>query len=546
MKKLFSLIAAIALVITMIPFQSTFAATNDSKVRVSDKVWVGNMEAQHGALITFTEEGNNTWKDTEDLTLRLPDGISWSKYTRINARLIDMANVDGRDLKIKLVNSDIVDRIVVDPYFDIDRSVAKGDLMLKVYKGNVADTDKDLVIAEIKDYGAKLSSIAVEDFNFIKPGSKEVTVYLEEFVDGSLVDSQIYDLLLKNADIDKSKGVVVKSLTGDKKLMVTLNDDYIKLNVDRTPGKGKWAITFTMIPNKEYEGDIVLDFEGRDVEDSITLGRVFKDVDMMTGTATSIGLGFRDQAVADIQITESERAGLVKGVYTIAINPEYKGLSFTDAKIEVIDGNIDIDNFEYRDGKLQFEVKSSSTRESKIVISNIKVTVDQFGYLGDYKGELMFNYKEADQVKIGEAVLFNATGSKPSEGDAKYVGQFIIGNPNFIITTNGINRVETFDAAPYIQNERTMMSVKAAGVALDAQVSYNADKKMVTVESGDTMATMTIGSKILTINGQEKEMDTAAEIRSDRTFIPLAFLAEVFGAELEWDGITKTVTLMKN
>ncbi len=305
MKKMFSLIAAIALVITMIPFQSTFAAANDSKVRVSDKVWVGNMEAQHGALITFTEEGNNTWKDTEDLTLRLPDGISWSKYTRINARLIDMANVDGRDLKIKLVNSDIVDRIVVDPYFDIDRSVAKGDLMLKVYKGNVADTDKDLVIAEIKDYGAKLSSIAVEDFNFIKPGSKEVTVYLEEFVDGSLVDSQIYDLLLKNADIDKSKGVVVKSLTGDKKLMVTLNDDYIKLNVDRTPGKGKWAITFTMIPNKEYEGDIVLDFEGRDVEDSITLGRVFKDVDMMTGTATSIGLGFRDQAVADIQITES-------------------------------------------------------------------------------------------------------------------------------------------------------------------------------------------------------------------------------------------------
>ena len=90
------------------------------------------------------------------------------------------------------------------------------------------------------------------------------------------------------------------------------------------------------------------------------------------------------------------------------------------------------------------------------------------------------------------------------------------------------------------------MSVKAAGVALDAKVSYDADKKMVTVESGDTKATMTIGSKILNINGEVKEMDTEAVINNSRTFIPLAFLADVFDAELKWDNDTKTVTIMKN
>ncbi len=546
MKKLLSLITVMAMLLTLIPFQSTFAATPASKVRVSDKVWVGNMESQHGALVTFTEDSNNAWEDTKDLTLRLPDGVSWSKYTRINARLIDMEDVDGRDLTIKLANTKNIDRIVLDPYFDIERSTEKGDLVLRVYRGDVADSDKELVVAEIKDYGAKLSNSDIEEFNFIKPGSKEIIVYLEEFIDGSLVETQTYDLELENAEIDKDKGIEIKKLVGDKNLTATMKADYVQLNVDKTQGKGRWQLKFTITPDKEYQGDINLNLDGRDIEDSITLASVLKNVDMMTGTATNIGLGYQDQDVASIEVNEMQRGALLKGKYTIAISPEYKGLVFTDAKLNVTEGNIDVDDFEYRDGKFVFEVKSESTRASKIVIDNIKVTVDQFGYLGDYKGEFVFNHGQADQIKIDEEVLFSATGSRPSEGEAKYVGQFIIGNPNFIITTNGINRVETFDAAPYIQNERTMMSVKAAGVALDAKVSYDADEKMVTVESGDTKATMVIGSKILTINGEEKEMDTAAVINNNRTFIPLAFLADVFDAELKWDNLTKTVTLMKN
>lgn len=51
-----------------------------------------------------------------------------------------------------------------------------------------------------------------------------------------------------------------------------------------------------------------------------------------------------------------------------------------------------------------FEVKSASTRASKIVINDIKVTVDQFGYLGDYKGSI-FNHDKSDQIKIDEGSI---------------------------------------------------------------------------------------------------------------------------------------------
>ena len=162
--------------------------------------------------------------------------------------------------------------------------------------------------------------------------------------------------------------------------------------------------------------------------------------------------------------------------------------------------------------------QDESEKEVKNKQQSQNIRDDEMDELAKMANSLGMPYVE-NIPKIDEEVLFTATGSKPSEGQAKYVGQFIIGSPSFIITTNGINRVETFDVAPYIQDNRTMMSVKAAGVALDAKVSYDADKKMVTVESGDTKATMTIGSKILNINGEEKEMDTEAVISNSRTFI---------------------------
>lgn len=55
-----------------------------------------------------------------------------------------------------------------------------------------------------------------------------------------------------------------------------------------------------------------------------------------------------------------------------------------------------------------------------------------------------------------------------------------------------------------------------------------------------------IGSKIIEVNGNKKEMDTAAFIKDNRTFLPVRAVAEALGCEVDWDAKTQTVTLIKD
>jgi len=45
---------------------------------------------------------------------------------------------------------------------------------------------------------------------------------------------------------------------------------------------------------------------------------------------------------------------------------------------------------------------------------------------------------------------------------------------------------------------------------------------------------VTLGSDVLTVNNKLSQMDTTAIIKDDRTFIPVRFVAEALGLEVEW------------
>lgn len=54
-----------------------------------------------------------------------------------------------------------------------------------------------------------------------------------------------------------------------------------------------------------------------------------------------------------------------------------------------------------------------------------------------------------------------------------------------------------------------------------------------------------IGSNIMTVNGVEKLLDTAPFIKDSRTFLPVRFVSEALGADVDWDDKTRTVTIVK-
>lgn len=100
-----------------------------------------------------------------------------------------------------------------------------------------------------------------------------------------------------------------------------------------------------------------------------------------------------------------------------------------------------------------------------------------------------------------------------------------------------------FDVPPLLMNNRTMVPLRAIFEALGATVEWNADTRTVTSSKGNTTIVLTINSSTMYVNGAEVLLDSPACLANNRTFVPVRAISEGFGAVLEWDSDTRTVTI---
>ncbi len=101
----------------------------------------------------------------------------------------------------------------------------------------------------------------------------------------------------------------------------------------------------------------------------------------------------------------------------------------------------------------------------------------------------------------------------------------------------------SFDVPPQIINDRTMVPLRAIFEALGATVAWHQSTRTVSSDKGLTSVSLTIDSSRMTVNGKTVYLDSPACIVDDRTLVPVRAISEAYGAEVEWDGATKTVTI---
>jgi hypothetical protein len=116
-----------------------------------------------------------------------------------------------------------------------------------------------------------------------------------------------------------------------------------------------------------------------------------------------------------------------------------------------------------------------------------------------------------------------------------------ISSQDIKVTVNG-NTI-AFDQPPIIENGRTLVPLRAIFEALGAEVSWEQSTQTVTAVRGDITVTLQIGSNILNKNGEQFTLDVPAKIVGGRTLVPARAVAESFGAKVEWDSKTRTVTI---
>lgn len=110
-----------------------------------------------------------------------------------------------------------------------------------------------------------------------------------------------------------------------------------------------------------------------------------------------------------------------------------------------------------------------------------------------------------------------------------------------IVKVNGTTIA--FDAKPYIENNRTMVPIRFISEALGAKVDWNGTYRLVTITLDNTRIEQKIDKKVAIVNEQEVTFDVPAVIKNDRTMVPVRFVSEALGANVEWEATTKTVII---
>lgn len=102
------------------------------------------------------------------------------------------------------------------------------------------------------------------------------------------------------------------------------------------------------------------------------------------------------------------------------------------------------------------------------------------------------------------------------------------------------------DASPYIKNNRTMVPLRLiVGDILGAEIQWDGKTKKVTVKNNDKLIELEINKQTASVNGKKILLDVFPEIKNGRTMVPIRFIAENFGFTVQWNSKTKTIMLIK-
>ena len=106
--------------------------------------------------------------------------------------------------------------------------------------------------------------------------------------------------------------------------------------------------------------------------------------------------------------------------------------------------------------------------------------------------------------------------------------------------------VDTFEMPPIILNGRTMVPAREFFEQLGAEVSWDQSAKRVTINYNGERIILTINSRTVYIGSNSaiiSASDPAPKIINDKTMIPVRFVAEEFGFNVEWKNDTRSVII---
>lgn len=114
--------------------------------------------------------------------------------------------------------------------------------------------------------------------------------------------------------------------------------------------------------------------------------------------------------------------------------------------------------------------------------------------------------------------------------------------PAITLYVNG-NQVVTRVMDPIQLDNRVLVPAREVFEAMGASVGWDNIQKKVTVQYKSQSILLTINQTTALINGNPVEMDVPGKIINDKVMIPIRFVSEAIGMDVEWDATNRAVKI---
>ncbi|WP_102348287.1 copper amine oxidase N-terminal domain-containing protein [Bacillus sp. Marseille-P3661] len=542
-----------------------------------DKVTVtsGSLDTHNSTFefkLGFKEDSLKSIKAGDYVKVKLPAGYKWTTAsnssigfskvygdTFTTSQFTVTPESDERVLKIEFTTDTTVSsnfeisnlRFLVD-----DQDLAKNGEI-------IADIDAegfDIGVSEIKvgTYGQFGTTISAKDD--------------EKVVVSGQTDQKVNDITIKESikeSLVAGRTVVIELPDGVKFTDVdtnTITDNGVTLNGNTSISSAKDKLTLTVSGQSSkaaelkikglkvsakagFTGDVIAKISGTaGVEGEVKIAEAKPAVTATVEKANDVIIGLGAQKVADIEITESVKEAFLNttsGTVQLVL-PE--GVHFEKLPTLEVDGDLDLDDVNWGSDKstVTFDVDAQSIKASKITVKDVSLRVYRDVPEGNIElsikgGDLVNNTADFTANDDTAAKVVIARVATPAEGKG-LAGEvvFTVGATTYV--ANGVEK--TMDVAPFIEGGRSYMPIRYVAEAVGADfITWDQATQTATIMKGDRVVQLTAGSKALKVNGASISMDAAAQVKEGRTVLPVRFVGQALGANVDWNEADQTVTV---
>jgi hypothetical protein len=97
---------------------------------------------------------------------------------------------------------------------------------------------------------------------------------------------------------------------------------------------------------------------------------------------------------------------------------------------------------------------------------------------------------------------------------------------------------------PFIRNSRTVVPMGFIAECFGAEVQWDFTTKKITFLFQDLVIVMQIDNPTLMVNDKSILMDVPPFMFKNEAVVPLRSISEAIGAEVQWEAITQTITVI--